>query len=65
MIDPATSGGAQTLDHMINQQATIIAYLDDFKLMMLTTLPTVFLLLLMRRPARLSKPPADAHAAID
>jgi MFS transporter, DHA2 family, multidrug resistance protein len=65
MIDPATSGGAQTLDRMINQQATIIAYLDDFKLMMLTTLPTVFLLLLMRRPARLSKPPADAHAAID
>ena len=38
------------LDRLVNQQAQIIAYIDDYKLMILTTLPTLLLLLLMRRP---------------
>jgi DHA2 family multidrug resistance protein len=53
------------LDQMVNQQATLIGYIDDFKLMMWTTLPTILLLFLMRRPSKLAKPPADAHAAMD
>jgi DHA2 family multidrug resistance protein len=65
MLDPYTAHGAAMLDQMINQQATLIGYIDDFKLMMLTTMPTILLLFLMRRPSRLAKPPADAHAAID
>ena len=50
---------------MINQQAQIIAYIDDYKLMIFTTLPALLLLLLMRRPPRTAKPPKEGHAAID
>ena len=35
---------------MVNQQAQIIAYVDDYVLMIFTTLPALLLLLLMRRP---------------
>ena len=38
-LDPATHHGAAMLDHVINQQAQIIAYVDDYKLMIFTTLP--------------------------
>jgi hypothetical protein len=33
--------------------------------MIFTTLPSLLLLLLMRRPRGLAKAPADAHAAMD
>lgn len=46
--------GLALLDGMVNRQAEIIAYLDDFKLMMLTTIPAILLLLLLRRPTALS-----------
>jgi DHA2 family multidrug resistance protein len=65
MLNPATTHGAGMLDGMINQQALIIAYIDDFKLMLLVTAPTVLLLFLFRRPVKLAAPPADAHAAMD
>ena len=58
------SGNAVLLDMMVNHQATIIAYLDDFKLMLMTSAPSVLLLLLLKRPARAAAP-IDAHAAID
>ena len=50
LLDPATARGAALLDAMVNHQAAIIAYLNDFRAMMLVTAPTVLLLLLMRRP---------------
>ena len=56
---------ATLLDSVLNHQATIIAYIDDFKLMLLTSAPTVLLLLLLRRPGRNVAMPADAHAAMD
>ncbi|HEX3346738.1 MAG TPA: DHA2 family efflux MFS transporter permease subunit [Acetobacteraceae bacterium] len=65
MLNPATAHGAAMLNGMVDQQTAIIAYLDDFKLMMMTTLPTVFLLMLMRRPSRTGAAPVDAHAAMD
>ena len=49
-LDPATRHGAAMLDRMVNQQAQIIAYVDDYVLMIFTTLPALLLLLLMRRP---------------
>ena len=64
LLDPTSAKGAALLDSMINQQATIIAYLDDFKAMLLVTLPAVLLLLLMRRP-RAASAPDPAHAAMD
>ncbi len=62
MFNPMTSAGAQRLDLLINQQATVIGYLDDFKLMMFTTLPALLFLLFMRRPAALTK--ADPEHAV-
>ena len=46
----ATPHGAAMLDRIVNQQAQIIAYMDDYKLMIFTTLPAILLLFLMRRP---------------
>jgi DHA2 family multidrug resistance protein len=58
LLDPATQRGAALLDRVINQQAQIVAYVDDYKMLILTTLPTVLLLLLMRLPQQ--KPVATA-----
>ena len=38
-LDPATPRGAALLDRMVNQQAQIIAYVDDYVLLIMTTLP--------------------------
>jgi len=52
MLDPATRHGAAMLDQMITHQAQIIAYNNDFRLMMLTVIPPLLLLVLMRRHDR-------------
>jgi DHA2 family multidrug resistance protein len=46
--NPATRAGAAALDGMITRQATIIAYSDDFKLMLLTTFLIMPMVLLLR-----------------
>jgi DHA2 family multidrug resistance protein len=51
MLNPATRHGAAMLDQMITHQAQIIAYNNDFRLMMLTVIPPLLLLFLMRRHA--------------
>ena len=38
------------LDQMVTHQAQIIAYINDYVLMIFTTMPALLLLLLMRRP---------------
>jgi len=63
--NPATPHGAAVLDQMVNHQAQIIAYIDDYKVMIFTTLPSLLLLLLMRRPKTTGAAPAAAHAAMD
>ena len=63
LLSPATPKGAAMLDAMVNHQAAIIAYLDDFKAMLVVTLPSVLLLLLMRRPV--PAPVDPAHAAME
>jgi DHA2 family multidrug resistance protein len=57
---PTTAHAAQVLNAMINYQSQIIAYSDDFKLMMLTSLPLLLLLPLMRRPRH----KAEGHVAV-
>ena len=67
ILNPQTSAGARILDGMINNQAQIIGYMDDYKLMIWTTLPTLALLFIMRRPAtppRGAAKPDDGHAAV-
>jgi DHA2 family multidrug resistance protein len=51
-LDPATRHGAALLDQMINHQAQIIAFNNDFRLMSLVVAPSLLLLLLMRRHKR-------------
>ena len=51
-LDPATHGGAAVLNGMVSRQAQIVAYADDYVLLIMTTLPAILLLLLMRRPRR-------------
>jgi MFS transporter, DHA2 family, multidrug resistance protein len=60
MLSPTSPFGAQAIDAMVNRQAQIIAYNDDFKLMMLTTLPMLLLLPLLRRPSG----PSEGHTAV-
>jgi DHA2 family multidrug resistance protein len=47
-VDPSSHAGLQFLNHMINHQASMLAYLDDYKLMMVLTLGVIPLLVLMR-----------------
>ncbi len=63
-LDPATHHGAAMLDHIINQQAQIIAYIDDYRMMIFTTLPALLLLFLMRRPRQAPRAP-EPHAAME
>jgi DHA2 family multidrug resistance protein len=65
LLAPGTPKGAAILDGIINQQASIIAYLDDFKAMMLVTAPAALLLFLMRRPAVAAKADGDHPAVLD
>lgn len=62
-LSPLTSHGLQTLNAMVNRQAEIIAYNNDWKLMMLMSLPMLLLLLLMRGPKKGAAGSAE-HAAV-
>ena len=59
MLDPATRHGAALLDQMINHQAQIIAYNNDFRLMTLVVVPPLLLLLLMRKHERVTVAAGD------
>jgi MFS transporter, DHA2 family, multidrug resistance protein len=48
-LSPWTAGGRAALDQLIQVQASIISYIDDFKLMMILSLAAVPLVLLLRR----------------
>ena len=50
---------------MINRQAQIIAYNDDFRMMSLVVVPPLLLLLVMRRHERPAPRPVAAPAAGD
>jgi len=47
--NPATDGGRAALDAMITTQAQIIAYIDDFKLLMIATLVVIPLLFVFKQ----------------
>jgi DHA2 family multidrug resistance protein len=58
-VDPLTAIGRASLDGIITLQATVIAYIDDFKLLMLMSLCAMPLVILLRKPAA---PPAVDHS---
>ncbi len=61
LLDPTTAHGAALLDTMINRQAQIIAYNNDFRMMTFVVIPPLLLLFVMRPHVR----PAAIAAAAD
>ena len=60
-LNPLTAAGRAALDAIISMQAVIIAYMDDFKLLMLLSLLSLPLVLLLQKP---SKPLELDHSAV-
>jgi DHA2 family multidrug resistance protein len=50
--NPLTEAGRAALDAMITQQAQIIAYIDDYKLLMIATLAVIPLLIVFKQAPR-------------
>jgi DHA2 family multidrug resistance protein len=48
--DPISSAGRAALDAVVTQQAQIIAYMDDYKLLMIATLAAIPLLVIFKKP---------------
>src|ERR1700737_3881915 len=49
--NPVTDAGRAALDAMITRQAQIIAYIDDFKLLMVVTLAAIPLIMVFKKPS--------------
>ncbi len=62
MMNPNTANGLEALNAEITRQASMVGYLDDFKLMMVITLACMPLLLMMRTSRIASEP---AHAVVE
>jgi len=63
IYDLGRASGAAALDGMITQQSAMIAYLNDFRLMLYLTLAVIPLLLFIRTPKQ--APVTDPHVAMD
>jgi DHA2 family multidrug resistance protein len=59
--NPATAAGRAALDAVVTRQAQIIAYIDDYKLLMIATLLVIPLLMVFGRP---SNGDATDHTAV-
>jgi DHA2 family multidrug resistance protein len=66
LVDPRTPQGAETMNQMVDRQASIIGYGDAFKALMLSSVPCIFLLFMMRKPkVAPKKDPSEVHVAMD
>jgi MFS transporter, DHA2 family, multidrug resistance protein len=50
--NPVSAAGRAALDAVVTQQAQIIAYMDDYKLLMIATLAAIPLLIIFKKPPR-------------
>ena len=56
-LGPTTQHGVVMLDRIVNEQAQIVAYANDYVLLIMATVPAWLLLLVVRLPRRvISKP---------
>ena len=60
--NPLTAAGRAALDAVITRQAQIIAYIDDYKLLMIATLAVIPLLIVFRKPPTKG---ADQHVVLE
>jgi DHA2 family multidrug resistance protein len=63
MFDPATTAGITSLNGEVTRQASMVAYVDDFRLMFIITIACMPMLLLMRKPRPVGGEPL--HAIVD
>jgi DHA2 family multidrug resistance protein len=54
--NPMTATGRAALDAMVTRQAQIIAYIDDYKLLMIATLAVIPLLIVFKKASGASGP---------
>jgi MFS transporter, DHA2 family, multidrug resistance protein len=59
--DPVSAAGRAALDALITQQAQIIAYMDDYKLLMIATLAAIPLLVIFKKPPPSSAADSSMH----
>jgi DHA2 family multidrug resistance protein len=64
MFNPSTTTGAMALNSEITRQASMVAYVNDFRLMFYITLACIPMLLIMRAPKRQAGG-EPVHAAVD
>jgi DHA2 family multidrug resistance protein len=62
-FNPATTAGIVGLNAEITRQASMVAYVDDFRLMLIITIACMPMLLLMRKPVSVGREPL--HASVD
>jgi DHA2 family multidrug resistance protein len=65
LYDMATQAGPALINNEITRQASMIAYVDDYWLMMLLTLAVIPMLLLIRPPKASAAPAQIDHAALE
>jgi MFS transporter, DHA2 family, multidrug resistance protein len=58
-FDPATRHGAAMLDRVVNEQAQIVAYANDYILLIMATVLAWLLLLMVRLPRKVITRPAE------
>jgi DHA2 family multidrug resistance protein len=63
-IDLSSAAGLATINSLVTREASVLAYLQDFRLMMWVTLAALPLVLLLSRPAAAPKGEA-AHAVLE
>jgi MFS transporter, DHA2 family, multidrug resistance protein len=59
--NPMTAAGRAALDAVVTRQAEIIAYIDDYKLLMIATLVVMPLLMVFKRSSRPGAAPVVVH----
>jgi DHA2 family multidrug resistance protein len=65
LYDMATQAGPALINNEITRQASMIAYVDDYWLMMLLTVAVIPMLLLIRPPQAAAAPAQVDHAALE
>jgi DHA2 family multidrug resistance protein len=63
MFNPDTTAGITSLNREITRQASMVAYVDDFRLMLIITIACMPMLLIMRKPRPVGGEPL--HAIVD
>jgi DHA2 family multidrug resistance protein len=61
-VSPVTAAGRAALDALVTQQAQVIAYIDDYKLLLLATLALFALLVIFRKSG--GSGGSGGHAAV-